>query len=155
MGAHQTLGKIMFERSWPSDLPNCCPNCGKEFRSNVNLVIGPGRAASILKGLAYGMIVPWMIVAVVVFVLVGMPNGGLSGGYAILGFMFIPPALVALASVIFPFTRRIICTCGWRRDYPARPVKKKEAGAGQPASHLESNSEGGEKPQTESEGRSR
>jgi hypothetical protein len=69
--------------------------------------------------------------------------------------MFIPPALVALASVIFPFTRRIKCACGWRRDYPARPVKKKEVGAGQPASRPESNSEGGDKPQTDSEGCSR
>jgi hypothetical protein len=73
------------------------------------------------------MIVPWMIVSGVVFVLIGMPNGGLSAGYAIIGFMFIPPALLALASVFFPASRRIICSCGWQRDYPARPVKKKEA----------------------------
>jgi hypothetical protein len=89
-------------------------------------VIGPGKIARILKAFSYGMIIPWMIIAVIIFAAFGMPNGGLSGGYAIIGIIFIPPAIIAFVSILFPASRRIICTCGWRSDYPALP-KKTEA----------------------------
>ncbi len=120
-----TLGKKdMFERPWPKDLPNTCPSCGKAFRSDVNLVIGPGKGARRLKGLAFGMIIPWMIIAVGAFALGGMPNSGRAGGYAIIGLIFIPPAVIALASIFFPLSRRVICTCGWCMEYAILPDEK-------------------------------
>jgi hypothetical protein len=116
------LGKNkMFDRPWPPDLPSSCPNCGKEFHPKVNLSIGPGKVARILKAISYGMIVPWMIIAVILFASFGMPNGGRSGGYAIIGIIFIPPAIIAFVSVLFPGSRRIFCSCGWSHDYTALP----------------------------------
>jgi hypothetical protein len=68
--------------------------------------------------LAYGMIVPWMILAVIAGVVIGMPNGGRGGGYAIIGMIFIPPGVLALSSIFFPMSRRVRCTCGWHQEYP-------------------------------------
>ncbi len=116
----------MFDLPYPKDLPSCCPECGKQFRSKVNLEIGPGKVSRFLKALAYGMIVPWMIIAIVVLVTIGFPNGGFAGGYAIVGIRFIPPALIALMSVLFPISRRINCSCGWQKDYSIIANKTKE-----------------------------
>jgi hypothetical protein len=91
------------------------------------MTIGPGKAARIFNGLAYGMIVPWMLIAVILLIFVDMPNGGRGGGYAIVGFMFIPPAIIALIGSLLPSSRRIVCTCGWRKDYPALPPRNTDA----------------------------
>jgi len=119
----------MFERPWPKDLPNTCPTCGKTFRSDVNLIIGPGKGARRLKGIAYCMLIPWMIISVGAFVLIGMPNGGRAGGYAIIGLIFMPPALIALASIFFPISRLVICTCGWRMECAILPKENKAEAA--------------------------
>lgn len=106
----------MFERSWPKDLPGTCPDCGKVFQSNVNLSIGPGKASRRLKGLAYGMVIPWMIIAIVAIGWTGIPLAGRASGYAIVGIIFLPPALLALLSSLLPISRRVICTCGWQME---------------------------------------
>jgi len=72
-----------------------------------------------LKRVAYAMSVPWAVIAVVLFVALGMPNGGRAGGYALLGFMFVPTVVVALVSVLLASSRRVVCACGWSQDYPA------------------------------------
>lgn len=108
----------MFDHPWPADLPRHCPNCGKTFTSGVNLTIGPGKTSRILRAVAFGMVIPCMVVAVIVIGFLQLPNGGLSGGYALIGCMFAPPALVALAALLSPSSSRVVCSCGWKKDYP-------------------------------------
>ncbi len=111
----------MFDGTWPEDLPSCCPQCGKPFHPRWNLVVGPGRLARILRATAYGMIMPWMILAVIIYVLIDMPNGGRSGGYGIIGTIFVPPALIAAGSLLCPRSRRVTCnSCFWRKDFPLK-----------------------------------
>lgn len=110
---------MRFQHPWPDDLPACCPQCAKKFDTRWNLVVGPGRVARILRATAYGMIVPWMVLGTVLYVSLGMPNGGLSGGYGIVGTMFVPPALIGILSLLFPNSRRVTCnSCFWRKDFP-------------------------------------
>jgi hypothetical protein len=110
----------MLEQPWPDDLPACCPVCGGKFKTSLNFVIGPGRISRALKAIAWGMMVPWMIVATVLAL--GMLGPGRSGGYAIVGMIFIPPALLAIASGLFPLSRRVTCNvCGWRMEYSMKP----------------------------------
>jgi hypothetical protein len=68
---------------------------------------------------AYGMIIPWMILGTILYVQIGMPSGGMSGGYGIVGTIFLPPALIAVLSLFFPISRRVACnSCFWRKDFP-------------------------------------
>ena len=111
----------MLERPWPEDLPITCPNCGKAFRSGVNLVVGPGKGARRLRGFAYAMAVPWAIITVAAYAVAGMPNFGRSGGYAIVGMIIMPPAMIAITSIFFPLSRRVACICGWREEFAIHP----------------------------------
>ena len=121
----------MFHPPWPEDLPDCCPQCGKPFHYRWNLVVGPGRLARILRATAYWMIMPWMLIAVILYVLIGMPNGGLSGGYGIIGTIFVPPALIAAASLLCPASRRVTCNaCFWRKEFPLKSKESRMAGPG-------------------------
>lgn len=98
-----------------------------EFKTSVNLEVGPGRTSRQLKGFAYWMSVPWAIIATVICVAMGMPNGGRGGGYFFLGLMIVPTALLALVAGLFPSSRRVLCSCGWKKDFPARAAKSEEA----------------------------
>jgi hypothetical protein len=118
--------KAMFEPSWPKDIPSSCPCCGNELRTSINLRVGPGRAARIVKWIAHVMILPCILLGVPLFVFCGMPNGGLAGGYAILGFMFLPPVVMAVIGRMLPSSRRVNCQCGYEKDYPAFASRKTE-----------------------------
>gem|GEM_PF-5710538 len=67
------------------------------------------------------MTIPWTIIAVSAYALAGMPNFGRSGGYAIVGMILMPPAMVAITSIFFPLSRRVSCMCGWREEYAIHP----------------------------------
>lgn len=121
---------MLFEHPWPNDIPSSCPLCGNEFRTGINLAVGPGRAARLVKCIAHGMILPWMLIAVVLLLCFDMPNGGLAGGYAILGFMFIPSLIMAILGSLLPTSRRVSCKCGYHKDYSALPSREKEAQSG-------------------------
>jgi hypothetical protein len=71
--------------------------------------------------IAYAMALPWAIIAVAGYVSAGMPNVARSGGFAIIGMILMPPVIVAVTSILFPLSRRVICTCGWRGEYPIHP----------------------------------
>lgn len=117
----------MFELPWPKDLPASCPSCGKRFQPKVNLIVGPGYVSRLLKGFAYGMIVPWMIIAAILAIVLDLPYGGMAGAYAVVGVIFMPPAILAIASIFFPNSRRIICTCGWKKEFRMAPRKSNES----------------------------
>lgn len=118
---------MLFEHPWPNDIPSSCPRCGNELRTGINLIVGPGRAARIAKSITYGMILPWMLIAVVLVLFFNMPNGGLAGGYAILGFMFIPSLIMAIVGRLLPSSRRVTCKCGYHKDYSVFPARETEA----------------------------
>lgn len=114
---------MIFEHPWPRDIPSSCPLCGHEFRTVIHLAVGPGKAARVVKNIAYGMILPWMFMAVLLMLCFDMPNGGFAGGYAILGLMFIPSLIMAIVGSLLPNSRRVSCQCGYRKDYCALPDK--------------------------------
>lgn len=105
---------------WPSDLPHRCPHCCKPFEPHIHLVVGPGKTARFLLGMAWGMVVPWVAIATLIGFASGIVLQGRGGGQFLLVAMFVPPTLVYFSHFLFPLSRRVICTaCDWRGEFPA------------------------------------
>jgi hypothetical protein len=114
---------MQMQTQWASDIPACCPQCGKGFDARWNLVVGAGRVGRFLKATAWAMLIPYVILGPYFFVKLGI-LAGMAGGYGIIGMMFLPPAVVQFLGVLSPLSRRVTCnSCQWRKDYSIRPSK--------------------------------
>ena len=107
---------------WPDDLPPTCPRCGREFTSQMNLTVGPGRARRrFTKGLYWGMMV-WTVVSwPLLIVILHVMGTGQGLGIAMVAYFLLPVLLFGPIAFLLPNSRRVRCfKCDFDKDYRSR-----------------------------------
>ena len=115
----------LLSSSWPSHIPEQCPKCSSDMNNKVNLYIGRGKLASLLKDIA-----PWtsvlMLIAIIIFLVLASAraaDGGQGTPMAMVAMIVLPSLLLNIIGNYLPKKYKVQCHhCGCQTDYKLKSV---------------------------------